>query len=91
MFTVIELQISPLDPCLFSPVDEHGAVHGLIGVHVDDGLCAGDEFLTGLYSSWKFGTLLVLNVTPTSPSQESNLLKINSSTYSQSKGLHFCH
>ena len=39
----LNFQISPLDPCLFSLVDEHGAVHGLIGVHVDDGLCAGDE------------------------------------------------
>ena len=39
----LNFQLSPLDPCLFSLVDEHGVVHGLIGVHVDDGLCTGDE------------------------------------------------
>eukprot|EP00435_Cladocopium_sp_Y103_P029622 s3705_g7.t1 len=39
----LNFQINPLDPCLFSLVDENGIVHGLIGMHVDDGLCCGDE------------------------------------------------
>ena len=42
--------ISPLDPCLFVlPKDNSNSdpqqpqIHGLIGIHVDDGLAAGDE------------------------------------------------
>ena len=36
-------QMSPLDPCLFSFVGKDQKVHGVLGVHVDDGLCAGDQ------------------------------------------------
>ena len=32
----------PLDPCLFSLPGLHGSIHGLIGIHVDDGLACGD-------------------------------------------------
>ena len=39
----LNFTISPLDPCLFSLADSDGTVHGLIGMHVDDGLCAGDQ------------------------------------------------
>ena len=39
----LNFTISPLDPCLFSLADADGTVHGLIGMHVDDGLCAGDQ------------------------------------------------
>ena len=35
--------MSPLDPCLFSLPSEDGQTHGLLGVHVDDGLCCGDQ------------------------------------------------
>lgn len=32
-----------MDPCLFSLSSPNGVLHGLIGVHVDDGLCCGDS------------------------------------------------
>lgn len=35
--------LSPLDPCLFALTGKEGQVHGLIGMHVDDGLCCGDS------------------------------------------------
>eukprot|EP00435_Cladocopium_sp_Y103_P021510 s2448_g5.t1 len=35
---------SPLDPCAFAlPRKDQQGVHGLVGIHVDDGLGAGDE------------------------------------------------
>ena len=41
--------LSPLDPCLFALTGKEGQVHGLIGMHVDDGLCCGDmTFLKAL-------------------------------------------
>ena len=39
----LNFKISPLDPCLFCLQGEQGQIHGLIGMHVDDGLCCGDE------------------------------------------------
>ena len=39
----LNFRMSPLDPCLFSLADEHGNVHGLLGIHVDDGLCCGNS------------------------------------------------
>lgn len=44
-------QVSPLDPCLFIlPKDpskvkpsDSCRIHGALGVHVDDGICGGDE------------------------------------------------
>ncbi len=59
--------ISPLDPCLFvlpkrSNVtdSQQPKIHGLIGVHVDDGLAAGDETfdsaLKQLESKYPFGS-----------------------------------
>ena len=38
----LNFKMSPLDPCLFSLSDVNGHVHGLLGVHVDDGLCCGN-------------------------------------------------
>eukprot|EP00435_Cladocopium_sp_Y103_P069341 s209_g33.t1 len=36
--------ISPLDPCAFAlPRKDQKGIHGIVGVHVDDGLGAGDE------------------------------------------------
>eukprot|EP00435_Cladocopium_sp_Y103_P057366 s1032_g19.t1 len=40
----LHFSMSPLDPCLFVLADSNGFVHGALGVHVDDGLCAGDHF-----------------------------------------------
>ena len=35
--------MSPLDPCLFVLQGVDGTVHGILGTHVDDGLCGGDQ------------------------------------------------
>ena len=35
--------MSPLDPCLFVLQSADGTVNGLLGTHVDDGLCCGDS------------------------------------------------
>ena len=54
------MQIFPLDPCLFVLADEQNVVHGLVGMHVDDGLCWGDELfnqlLTKLETKFPFGS-----------------------------------
>ena len=42
----LNFQMSPLDPWLFSLPDGNGKLHGLIGIHVDDGLCIGDHVFT---------------------------------------------
>lgn len=39
----MNFRMSPLDPCLFVLVGDNNTVHGLLGTHVDDGLCAGDS------------------------------------------------
>ena len=44
--TQLNFQMSPLDPCLFSLSNGNGKLHGLIGIHVDDGLCCGDQVFT---------------------------------------------
>ncbi len=36
-------EVSPFDPCLYVLRDEQFRPHGVIGIHVDDGLCGGDE------------------------------------------------
>ena len=33
---------APFDPCVFTLIDDKGKTIGLIGVHVDDGLCCGN-------------------------------------------------
>jgi hypothetical protein len=49
-----------MDPCLFSLSSPNGVLHGLIGVHVDDGLCCGDsvfsEALSKLETTFPFGS-----------------------------------
>ena len=56
----IGFQMSPLDPYLFSLPGKDKRVHGVLGVHVDDGLCAGDlEFekvLKRLEGKFPFGS-----------------------------------
>eukprot|EP00435_Cladocopium_sp_Y103_P017306 s4178_g4.t1 len=53
-------KMSPLDPCVFTLSDSSGYVHGAIGMHVDDGLCAGDQTfqaaLQKLESKFPFGS-----------------------------------
>ena len=87
----LKFQLSPLDPCLFSLVDEHGAVHGLIGVHVDDGLCAGDEVfdraLQQLENRYPFGSKRDTNFTFTGIQLTQN----KQFNIFLSKGLHFCN
>lgn len=33
----------PLDPCLFSLPGSQGFIHGIVAIHVDDGLACGDQ------------------------------------------------
>lgn len=51
--------ISPMDPCLFTLPDDHGGIHGALGVHVDDGLACGDavfdEAIHQLEAKFPFG------------------------------------
>ena len=40
-------RIHPLEPCVFlleSYKNHHRKVHGILGTHVDDGVCGGDEY-----------------------------------------------
>ena len=41
----LNFTMGPLDPCLLSLMDAQGKVHGLLGVHVDDGLSCGDAMI----------------------------------------------
>ena len=55
------LQMSPLDPCLFAlPKRDGQGIHGLLGVHVDDGLCTGDavfqQSIDKLEAKYPFGS-----------------------------------
>ena len=51
---------SPFDPCCYALADESGRTIGLIGVHVDDGLCCGNEkfhmVLKDLEKQYPFGS-----------------------------------
>ena len=51
---------SPLDPCLFVLPSTNGSIDGVIGMHVDDGLCAGgpafQKLLSRLESKFPFGS-----------------------------------
>ena len=56
-------EIHPLEPCIFQLVsynDNQRVLHGVIGVHVDDGICGGDEYfhhqLECLKKSLPFGS-----------------------------------
>ena len=57
----LEFEQSPFDPCLFVLRDpKTGAPDGILGLHVDDGLCAGNERfqkkLALLEKKYPFGT-----------------------------------
>eukprot|EP00435_Cladocopium_sp_Y103_P019613 s385_g4.t1 len=56
-------RMSPLDPCVFAlPRADGQGIHGIVGIHVDDGLGAGDEYYTKaigeLESRYPFGSKL---------------------------------
>ena len=54
------LTAAPFDPCCFILSNEQGQARGFIGIHVDDGLFAGDEFfhkqISKLESQFPFGS-----------------------------------
>lgn len=53
-------EVSPFDPCLYTLRDQNHRPRGVIGIHVDDGLCGGDEFfkqkLSELQKKYPFGS-----------------------------------
>ncbi len=52
--------MSPMDPCLFVLPNTKGGIHGLVGIHVDDGLGCGDrvyvEAIKQLQQKYPFGS-----------------------------------
>ena len=58
--TELKFQPSPFDPCCFVLFDEQNKMRGFIGVHVDDGLFAGDsifhEKINELERKFPFGS-----------------------------------
>ena len=50
----------PMDPCLFVLPSQHGGLHGIVGIHVDDGLGCGDrvyhEAISRLQQKYPFGS-----------------------------------
>ena len=59
---------SPFDPCTFVlPNPQNGSTEGLVGVHVDDGLCCGSKYfhqqLKKLEEKFPFGTHKTRNFT----------------------------
>ena len=53
-------EVSPFDPCLYVLRDKDLRPHGVIGIHVDDGLCGGDavfrDKLKQLQEKYPFGS-----------------------------------
>ena len=53
-------EVAPFDPCLYVLRDDHHRPCGIIGVHVDDGLCGGNEVfqqkLQELQKKYPFGS-----------------------------------
>lgn len=39
----LDFVMCPMDPCLFVLPNRQGGIHGLVGIHVDDGLGCGDQ------------------------------------------------
>ena len=57
----LNFQMSPLDPCLFVlPRRDGTGIHGIVGIHVDDGLGAGDKVfehaISQLENRYPFGS-----------------------------------
>ena len=65
MFLSLDFQISPLDPCVFvlpkkqADANDCCQIHGILGIHVDDGLGGGDsvfnEVIDRLEARFPFG------------------------------------
>ena len=57
---LLGFEVSPFDPCLFVLRKNDHSSHGIIGIHVDDGLCGGDEVfvskLKQLQEKYPFGS-----------------------------------
>ena len=53
-------EVSPFDPCLYILRDKQHRPCGIIGIHVDDGLCGGNEYfktkLQELQAKYPFGS-----------------------------------
>ena len=43
----LQFKAAPFDPCTFVLVDDQGVTQGIVGVHVDDGLCCGSALFHG--------------------------------------------
>ena len=43
----LQFKAAPFDPCTFVLVDGQGITQGIVGVHVDDGLCCGSALFHG--------------------------------------------
>ena len=81
---------SPFDPCAFILVEnpKSGMTDGIVGVHVDDGLCCGSEFfqrrLQALADMFPFGSHKKRNFTFTGlriEQQPDNSIHINQTQY----------
>ena len=54
--------VSPLDPCLFvlpkkNPIPNETCIHGIVGIHVDDGIGGGDSTFPKQFKPWKLAFL----------------------------------
>ena len=58
--TALGFEASPFDPCLFALRDNNGQLCGVLGLHVDDGVCGGNqvflEKLALLEKKYPFGS-----------------------------------
>ena len=80
---------SPFDPCAYVLVHpKTGVTEGVVGVHVDDGLCCGSKFfqekLTALSEMFPFGSHKKRNFTFTGlriDQQPDNSIQVNQSQY----------
>ena len=64
----LQFKISPLDPCVFVlPKATGNGIHGIVGIHVDDGLGAGDDIfhqaIEELERRYPFGSKLTTDFT----------------------------
>eukprot|EP00435_Cladocopium_sp_Y103_P023342 s473_g5.t1 len=56
----LQFEASPFDPCMFILRDQNNQAEGMIGLHVDDGLCCGSprfhKILAQLEAKYPFGS-----------------------------------
>jgi hypothetical protein len=67
----LQFKAAPFDPCTFVLVDDQGVTQGIVGVHVDDGLCCGSALFHGklqeLSKKFPFGSQKQKEFTFTNP------------------------